>query len=219
MTSIAAPVTALFKAHRLAPLPKDAVVVVEEEARGQILRGRLTELLFHPGQRGVTGDVDVDDASGLDLHDDEHISDGEEGGVLGEEVACPDHSGMIANEGAPGLISAGGAMNYPREIKAFYMRANDDGRTVAAIDILAPGISEIGGGSQREERLEVLDRRIEEMKLNKDAYWWFRDLRLYGTVPHAGFGLGFDRALVYATGIGNIRDVIPFPRAPKGAEF
>lgn len=110
-------------------------------------------------------------------------------------------------------------MNYPREIKAFYMRANEDGKTVAAMDILAPGIGEIVGGSQREERLELLDRRIEEMKLNKDAYWWYRDLRRYGTVPHAGFGLGFDRALVYATGIGNIRDVIPFPRAPKSAEF
>ncbi len=110
-------------------------------------------------------------------------------------------------------------MNYPREIKAFYMRQNDDGRTVAAMDVLAPGIGEIVGGSQREERLDVLDRRIDEMKLNKESYWWYRDLRRYGTVPHAGFGLGFDRALVYATGIGNIRDVIPFPRAPKSAEF
>lgn len=110
-------------------------------------------------------------------------------------------------------------MNYPKEIKAFYMRLNDDGRTVAAMDVLAPGIGEIVGGSQREERLEVLDARIEEMGLPKESYWWYRDLRRYGTVPHAGFGLGFDRALVYASGIGNIRDVIPFPRVPKSADF
>ncbi len=110
-------------------------------------------------------------------------------------------------------------MNYPKEIKAFYMRLNDDGRTVAAMDVLAPGIGEIVGGSQREERLDVLDRRIEEMGLDRAAYWWYRDLRRYGTVPHAGFGLGFERALMYATGIGNIRDAIPFPRTPKSAEF
>jgi asparaginyl-tRNA synthetase len=99
------------------------------------------------------------------------------------------------------------------------MRQNDDGKTVAAMDVLAPGIGEIIGGSQREERLEVLDRRIGEMNLNKDDYWWYRDLRKYGTVPHAGFGLGFERAIIYATGIENIRDVIPFPRAPRQAEF
>jgi asparaginyl-tRNA synthetase len=110
-------------------------------------------------------------------------------------------------------------MNYPKDIKAFYMRLNDDGNTVAAMDVLAPGIGEIIGGSQREERLEVLDARIEEMGLEKDEYWWYRDLRKYGTVPHAGFGLGFDRAVNYVTGIKNIRDVIPFPRAPKMAEF
>ncbi len=110
-------------------------------------------------------------------------------------------------------------MNYPKEIKAFYMRLNADGRTVAAMDVLAPGIGEIIGGSQREERLDVLDARIEEMDLNKDDYWWYRDLRRYGTVPHAGFGLGFERTINYATGIANIRDVIPFPRAPKSAEF
>src|SRR5215218_6318966 len=110
-------------------------------------------------------------------------------------------------------------MNYPKDIKAFYMRVNDDGRTVAAMDVLAPGIGEIIGGSQREERLEVLDRRIGEMGLNKDDYWWYRDLRRYGTVPHAGFGLGFERAIIYATGIENIRDVIPFPRTPGHAEF
>jgi asparaginyl-tRNA synthetase len=109
--------------------------------------------------------------------------------------------------------------DYPKEIKAFYMRLNEDGRTVAAMDVLAPGIGEIIGGSQREERLDVLDRRLDEMGLDKSAYWWYRDLRRYGTVPHAGFGLGFERALNYVTGLQNIRDVIPFPRAPKSAEF
>jgi len=110
-------------------------------------------------------------------------------------------------------------MNYPKDIKAFYMRLNDDGKTVAAMDVLAPGIGEIVGGSQREERLDVLDARIKEMGLPLEPYWWYRDLRKYGTVPHAGFGLGFERAIMYATGLGNIRDVIPFPRAPKSAEF
>jgi asparaginyl-tRNA synthetase len=110
-------------------------------------------------------------------------------------------------------------MNYPKEIKAFYMRLNDDEKTVAAMDVLAPGIGEIIGGSQREERLDVLDRRLDEMKLDKNAYWWYRDLRRYGTVPHAGFGLGFERTIIYATGMANIRDVIPFPRTPKHAEF
>ncbi len=110
-------------------------------------------------------------------------------------------------------------MNYPKDIKAFYMRMNDDGRTVAAMDVLAPGIGEIIGGSQREERLDVLDARIAEMGLDAQEYWWYRDLRRYGTVPHAGFGLGFDRAVNYVTGMKNIRDVIPFPRAPKLAEF
>ena len=109
--------------------------------------------------------------------------------------------------------------DYPKAIKAFYMRLNDDGRTVAAMDVLAPGIGEIIGGSQREERLDVLDARIDEMGLDKRTYWWYRDLRRYGTVPHAGFGLGFERAMNYVTGLGNIRDVIPFPRAPKSAEF
>jgi len=110
-------------------------------------------------------------------------------------------------------------VDYPKEIKAFYMRLNDDERTVAAMDVLAPGMGEIVGGSQREERLDVLDRRIEEMGLDAAAYGWYRDLRRYGTVPHAGFGLGFDRALAYATGMANIRDVIPFPRTPGSAEF
>ena len=110
-------------------------------------------------------------------------------------------------------------MNYPKDIKAFYMRMNDDGNTVAAMDVLAPGIGEIIGGSQREERLDVLDARLEELDLEKDDYWWYRDLRKYGTVPHAGFGLGFERTLIYATGMANVRDVIPFPRAPRSAAF
>ena len=110
-------------------------------------------------------------------------------------------------------------INYPKTIKAFYMRMNDDERTVAAMDVLAPGIGEIIGGSQREERLDVLDARMEELNLPKDDYWWYRDLRRYGTVPHAGFGLGFERAIQYATGVDNIRDVIPFPRAPRQADF
>jgi len=109
--------------------------------------------------------------------------------------------------------------DYPKSIKAFYMRLNDDERTVAAMDVLAPGMGEIVGGSQREERLDVLDRRIGEMGLDVESYGWYRDLRRYGTVPHAGFGLGFDRALAYATGMANIRDVIPFPRTPGNAEF
>jgi len=109
--------------------------------------------------------------------------------------------------------------NYPKEIKAFYMRLNDDDRTVAAMDVLAPGIGEIVGGSQREERLDVLDRRIAAMGLDPSVYGWYRDLRRYGTVPHAGFGLGFERLIQYATGMANIRDVIPFPRAPKSAAF
>ena len=110
-------------------------------------------------------------------------------------------------------------MNYPKDIKAFYMRMNDDGRTVAAMDVLAPGIGEIIGGSQREERLDVLDARLDEMELPKDEYWWYRDLRRYGSVPHAGFGLGFERLIAYATGMANVRDVIPFPRTPGNAEF
>ncbi len=110
-------------------------------------------------------------------------------------------------------------MNYPKDIKAFYMRMNDDEKTVAAMDVLVPGVGELIGGSQREERLDRLDARIEEMGLEKDVYWWYRDLRKYGTVPHAGFGLGFERAVNYVTGMKNIRDVIPFPRAPKSADF
>jgi len=110
-------------------------------------------------------------------------------------------------------------VNYPKEIKAFYMRANADGRTVAAMDVLAPGIGEIIGGSQREERLEVLDARMAAAKLDPRHYGWYRDLRRYGTVPHAGFGLGFERTVAYATGLANVRDVIPFPRTPGNARY
>ena len=110
-------------------------------------------------------------------------------------------------------------MNYPKEIKAFYMRMNDDEKTVAAMDVLAPGIGEIIGGSQREERLDYLDRRLAELRLNAGHYAWYRDLRRYGTVPHAGFGLGLERTIIYATGMANIRDVIPFPRTPGNASF
>jgi asparaginyl-tRNA synthetase len=110
-------------------------------------------------------------------------------------------------------------MNYPKEIKAFYMRVNDDDRTVAAMDVLAPGIGEIVGGSQREERLGVLDARMAAAGLDKAHYGWYRDLRRYGTVPHAGFGLGFERTVAYATGLANVRDVIPFPRTPGNARY
>src|SRR6478735_1367725 len=109
--------------------------------------------------------------------------------------------------------------NYPKAIKAFYMRVNDDGRTVAAMDVLAPGIGEIIGGSQREERLDVLDRNMAERGIDKEHYAWYRDLRRYGTVPHAGFGLGFERTLAYVTGLANVRDAIPFPRTPGNARY
>lgn len=110
-------------------------------------------------------------------------------------------------------------MNYPEHIKAFYMRLNDDGRTVAAMDVLAPGIGEIIGGSQREERLDLLDKRMAQFGLDPAHYQWYRDFRRYGTVPHAGFGLGFERLVVYTCGLSNIRDAIPYPRAPGQAEY
>ncbi|EGN75845.1 asparaginyl-tRNA synthetase [Idiomarina sp. A28L] len=127
-----------------------------------------------------------------------------------------EHERYLAEEhvGAPVILK-----NYPRDIKAFYMRQNDDGKTVAAMDVLAPGIGEIIGGSAREERLDMFDKRLDEMSLPKEEYSWYRDLRRYGTVPHAGFGLGFERLVSYVTGVQNIRDVIPFPRSPNNAEF
>lgn len=109
--------------------------------------------------------------------------------------------------------------DYPKEIKAFYMRLNDDGRTVAAMDLLVPEVGEIIGGSQREERYDVLKKRMEEMGIDIEDYWWYLDLRKYGGTKHAGFGLGFERALMYLSGMQNIRDVIPFPRTPKSADF
>lgn len=109
--------------------------------------------------------------------------------------------------------------NYPKDIKAFYMKMNDDGKTVQAMDILVPKIGELVGGSAREADLAKLDARLEQMNLNKEDYWWYRDLRKYGSVPHAGFGLGFERLVMMATGIENIRDSIPFPRAPGQADF
>ena len=109
--------------------------------------------------------------------------------------------------------------DYPAEIKAFYMKLNDDGKTVAATDLLAPGIGEIIGGSQREDSLEKLQARVKDLDMNLDDYWWYIDLRKYGSVPHSGFGLGFERLMMYITGMQNIRDVIPFPRTPKNCEF
>jgi asparaginyl-tRNA synthetase len=125
-----------------------------------------------------------------------------------ERYLCEEHVGR------PVVV-----MNYPEAIKAFYMRSNPDGRTVAAMDVLAPGIGEIIGGSQREERLDVLDARMRKMGLDPAHYGWYRDLRRYGSVPHAGFGLGFERLLMFVTGVHNIRDVIPFPRTPGHCEF
>jgi len=127
-----------------------------------------------------------------------------------------EHERFLAEEHFNGPVVL---QNYPKDIKSFYMRLNDDGKTVAAMDILAPGIGEIIGGSQREERLDVLDSRLEEMGLDVADYSWYRDLRRYGTVPHSGFGLGFERLVAYATGMQNVRDVIPFPRTPNNAAF
>ena len=109
--------------------------------------------------------------------------------------------------------------DYPKEIKAFYMRLNDDGKTVAAADMLVPGIGELIGGSQREERLDVLTARMAELGLKEEDYWWYLDLRRFGGAKHAGFGLGFERMIMYLTGVSNIRDVLPFPRTTRNAEF
>ncbi|KAG6541924.1 hypothetical protein Mapa_016649 [Marchantia paleacea] len=119
-----------------------------------------------------------------------------------------------AFKGSPVIVT-----DYPKDIKAFYMRENEDGKTVAAMDVIVPRVGELIGGSQREERLDKLEARIEELGLSKESYWWYLDLRRYGTVPHAGFGLGFERLVQFATGMENIRDVIPFPRTPGSAEF
>ncbi len=127
-----------------------------------------------------------------------------------------EHERYLAEEhfGSPVCV-----YDYPKDIKAFYMRQNDDGKTVAAVDILVPGIGELIGGSQREERLDVLEARIRELGLDMDSYWWYLELRKYGTTPHAGFGLGFERLIMYLTGVSNIRDVLPFPRTTGSADF
>ncbi len=126
-----------------------------------------------------------------------------------------EHERFIAEEhvGKPVIV-----MNYPKDIKAFYMRLNDDEKTVAAMDVLVPGIGELIGGAQREERLSVLEQRMAEQEMGEDL-WWYKDLRRYGSVPHAGFGLGFERLLNYVTGMDNIRDVVPYPRVPNSAPF
>jgi asparaginyl-tRNA synthetase len=127
-----------------------------------------------------------------------------------------EHERYITEEvvGGPVFI-----VNYPKDIKAFYMRLNDDGRTVAAMDMLVPKVGEIIGGSQREDRLDMLQRRMSELGINPDGLWWYLDSRRWGSCPHAGFGLGFERLIMYLTGMENIRDVIPFPRTPGHAEF
>jgi len=127
-----------------------------------------------------------------------------------------EHERYLAEEVVKGPVFL---TDYPKDIKAFYMRLNDDGKTVAAVDLLVPGIGEIIGGSQREERLDYLEKRMAEMGLKKEDYEWYLDLRKYGSVKHAGFGLGFERLIMYLSGMANIRDVIPFPRTPKNAEF
>ena len=127
-----------------------------------------------------------------------------------------EHERYIVEEhvGRPVMV-----IDYPKEIKAFYMYLNDDERTVAALDVLVPKIGEIIGGSQREHRMAPLRQRIQECGLPEEEYWWYLELRRYGTAPHAGFGLGFERLIQFMTGLGNIRDVIPFPRVPGFAEF
>ncbi len=180
---------AFFAQH----IEKDAVVRLEKFIDSTFERIEYTEAITILEQSGKAFDYPV--SWGIDLQ--------------------TEHEKFLCEHCARPVV----VLNYPRDIKAFYMRQNDDGKTVAAMDVLAPGIGEIIGGSQREERLELLDQRIEEMGLDKETYWWYRDLRRYGTVPHAGFGLGFDRTVNYVTGIKNIRDVIPFPRTPKNADF
>jgi asparaginyl-tRNA synthetase len=127
-----------------------------------------------------------------------------------------EHERYLTDEHVKGPVFV---VNYPKEIKAFYMKVNEDGKTVRAMDALVPKLGEIVGGSQREERHDVLLERIREMKLPEENYWWYLQLRKFGTVPHAGFGLGFERFLMYVTGMQNIRDVIPFPRFPGYSKF
>jgi asparaginyl-tRNA synthetase len=133
----------------------------------------------------------------------------------GEDLASEHERFLVEKEFKKPVIIT----DYPASFKAFYMRQNDDGKTVAAMDILFPGIGEIIGGSQREERLEVLKKKIKDFNIPEEELWWYLDTRKFGTAPHAGFGLGFERMVMFATGMSNIRDVIPFPRTPKKAEF
>jgi asparaginyl-tRNA synthetase len=175
-------------------IDKDAVTRLEDLVKSSFARMEYTEAISVLQKSGRDFEFPVDWGVALQA---EH-----------ERYLCEDYAKR------PVVV-----VNYPKEIKAFYMRLNGDEKTVAAMDVLAPGIGEIVGGSQREERLDVLDRRIREMGLEPATYWWYRDLRRYGTVPHAGFGLGFDRSVAYATGMANIRDVIPFPRTPGSADF
>ncbi len=132
----------------------------------------------------------------------------------GEDLAKEHEKYLVSHFDGPVFVT-----DWPKDIKAFYMRLNDDKETVAAMDLLVPGAGELIGGSQREERLDVLKKRMKEMHVNESVLWWYLDLRKYGTTPHAGYGLGFDRMLMYMTGVENIRDVIPFPRTPKNCEF
>ncbi len=132
----------------------------------------------------------------------------------GEDLATEHEKYIVKHFDGPVFVT-----DWPKDIKAFYMRLNDDGETVAAMDLLVPGSGELIGGSQREERLDLLEKRMEEMNVPKEDLWWYLDLRKYGGCKHAGFGLGFDRMLMYLTGVENIRDVIPFPRTPRNCEF
>ena len=133
---------------------------------------------------------------------------------FGEDLATEHEKWLTKHFGGPVFV-----IDWPKEIKAFYMRVNPDGKTVAAMDLLVPGSGELIGGSQREERLDVLEKRMDELKIDKTGYWWYLDLRRYGGCKHAGFGLGLERMIMYVTGVDNIRDVLPFPRTPKNCEF
>ncbi|QJC34173.1 asparagine--tRNA ligase [Enterobacteriaceae endosymbiont of Donacia cinerea] len=135
--------------------------------------------------------------------------------IWGEDLSI-EHEKYLTNKYFNNIVII---YNYPKNIKAFYMYLNNDKNTVASMDVLLPDIGEIAGGSQRENRINILDKRLKEFKLNKNDYWWYRDLRKYGTIPHSGFGLGFERLISYITGIYNIKDVIPFPRTPYNAKF
>lgn len=173
---------------------KDAITRLENVVNSEFVRMNYTDAIEVLKNSGKTFEFPVE--WGVDL--------------------SSEHERYLAEEhvGAPIIMQ-----NYPKDIKAFYMRINDDNKTVAAMDVLAPGIGEIIGGSQREERLDVFDRRLAEMGLEQEDYSWYRDLRRFGTVPHAGFGLGFERLVAYVTGMQNVRDVIPFPRTPGNAQY